>query len=140
MSHFNFTVWPKYYNLWHFSSAVVLRSKFFMCVYFQHFRYFGKSMEPKWWLNTFCLFFTHYWFTKVLKTPEKLLSGLEILSSLSFESRTGFMNLTCEEALYNKIVIGYSKVMYTLTFVTMCAVKKFLYCFLWNLLLWFCLD
>ena len=125
--YFNFAVWPKYYNLRHFSLAVVLNIEFFMCASFQHFRNFGKSMEPKCRFKYIFNFFTHHWFTKVSKTPEKFLSGSKTSSSLSSESTTGFINpetwwltLACQEALHNKIIIGYNKIMKSNDFRHLC--------------------
>ena len=47
---FNFAVWPKYHNLWHFDCAIVWKSHA-MCVSFQYFRNIynisGKSKKPK---------------------------------------------------------------------------------------------
>ena len=77
-------------------------------------------MEPKYklkYISIFLSFFTHHWFTKVLKTQEKLLSGSKILSALSSESTIGFTHSktwrspVCQEVLDNKVVIGCNKIM-----------------------------
>ena len=80
---FNFAVQPKYYILEHFNSCfdqntivcdilvlAVLKIEFFMCVSCQHFSNSGKSRNLNANLIHFYHFFTHCWFTKVLKTPE----------------------------------------------------------------------
>ena len=90
--HFNFPVrpkyyisrhWPKYYNLRHFSFAVVLNIDFF-CAWVSSISGISEKVGIYARLNTFLSFFTHY-FTKVLKTPEKLLSDSKILSFSSSE-------------------------------------------------------
>ena len=90
--HLYFAVSPEYYNLGHFSFTVMLIIEFFMCVSFQRLRNFGENMERKCNLKYIFIFFTHHWFTKVLKLPEKLISGSKISSSSSSESTTGFIN------------------------------------------------
>ena len=76
LRRFNFAVWPKYNNLRHFSFPVALKIKLLMCSSCQYFKNFGKSRSLNSMLTTYLWFFTHHWFTKVSKTPEKLLSGL----------------------------------------------------------------
>ena len=48
---FNFAVWPKYHNLWHYDWAIEWKIKFLMCVSFQYFRNIsnisGKNKKPK---------------------------------------------------------------------------------------------
>ena len=52
---------------------------------------FWESMEPKCKLKHIPFFFTYYWYTKALKTPEKLYGSKISPSSLS-EFTTGFIN------------------------------------------------
>ena len=75
-----------------FNFVVVLKTNFFMCVSFQHFRILGKAWNLCGNLNTFVSFPTHHWFIKILKTREKPLSGSKISLSSSSESTTGFIN------------------------------------------------
>ena len=39
-------IWQSYYNLQHLNLAIVLKIVSFMCVSFQHFSKFGKSLKP----------------------------------------------------------------------------------------------
>ena len=74
--------------------AVVLKIEFFMCMNFQHFRNFGKSMESNCKLNFkhIFIFLLHTAIHKSNKNSEKLLSGSKISSSSWSESKTGFTN------------------------------------------------
>ena len=46
----------------HFCFVVVLKIEIFMCLCFQHFRNFGKNMEPKCKLKYIFIYFTYDWF------------------------------------------------------------------------------
>ena len=125
--HFNFAVQPKYYILRHFNFAVLrknydsqhfnfvaaLKIQFFMCVSFQHFRNFGKSMEPKWKLKDIFIFFLNTMIRKSIKTSKKILFGLKISTShhLSLQLDLQMPRLydlppACQIALYYDFVMA----------------------------------
>ena len=124
--HFSFVVWLKYYNLRHFSLALVFKIVFFICVSSQYLKNLGKSMETKcrFRVQKYCHF--HHLSLQQL--------GLQI-------PRLDNLPLACQEALHNKIVSDYHQIMNWMTseiFVTMCAIKKFFFSVFWNLLHKFC--
>lgn len=91
--HFNFAVHPKYYILWHFAlcpkyhnlrnfNFMLVAKNSTLCMSFKHFRNFRKSMNPKCKLRCTLTFFTHCWFTKVLKTVSPRLVAI-IFSGVS---------------------------------------------------------
>ena len=92
LRHFNFAVWPKYYNLRFFNFVVVLKIEFFKCVRFQHFRNFEKSTEPKCKLKYVFTFFYTPLIHKSIKNTRKTFFLVQISSSSSSESTTGFTN------------------------------------------------
>ena len=103
LQHFNFVAQHKYCILRFdhitiicdiLNFAVVLKIEFLMCMNFQHFRNFGKSMEPNCKLNFkhIFIFLLHTAIHKGNKNPGKLLSGSKISSSSRSESKTGFTN------------------------------------------------
>ena len=112
LRHFHFAVWPKYRNLRYFSIAVVLKVEF-LCVRVSNISIIsGKAWNRNGSLNTFLSFFTHHWFTRVLKTPEIffLVQRYRYLHHLSLEldfqiPRLGDLPPACQGALHNKIVI-----------------------------------
>ena len=115
----NFAVQPKYYIPQHFNSRfdqntivcdilvlAVLKIEFFMCVSCQHFSNFGKSRNLNANLIHFYHFFTHCWFTTVLKTPEQLLSGWKIssFSSSNFQENRTLKNVFLQHRFFHRWV------------------------------------
>ena len=66
---------------------------FFLRLSSQNCRNFRKSMEPKWKLK-YIFIFTHHWFTKVLKTPEKLSDSKVSSSSQLCITKCNYYNKT----------------------------------------------
>ena len=142
--HFIFANWPKYYNLRHFSFVVL----FFMCVSFQHFRNFWINMEPKCKLKVHFYLFLHTTHPQNIKNTRQtssLVKDRHLHLSLQLDlqiPRLDNLPPACQEALHNKIVIGYNKIMKSNNFrhcVTMGTVK-FLFCVLWSSLLSICFN